>query len=561
MRLIERAQHANMAAKAAIASVVVLLLLTGVFFRFYHLDEQGFWGDEGATAHYVAGYLVSDIIGAFRDGRVLTAGQLHQFEIVSAARGPSDAIRSLAIEDAGHPPLYYVLGQEWLRFLGGSPTNLRLLTALLSLLLLPAAYWLAAEVFDSRTTGWIATCLIAVSPFWVEYAQQAREYALWAALTAASSALLLRALRTQSGTMWVLYSLSLALSLYCFFFSVFVVLAHVGYVCIVHHFRVGRRELLPFALCVGAAVAIYAPWITAVSAYLHSGQNPYYGTFNAHAFIYIWMVNLAAPFFDLQFIDARLFSIVVALIVFIGWCSACLLRYGTPREKTFVGCLALAPLLVFASKSTIPDAVRYAIPTVLAIHLTVAFAMGRLLKEGRFGKLEAAGSLVALIVLGVASCAVRSQQHTWWISQYGAGLEPIAAIVNSASRPLLVTDDWVIALDTSAFLNPGTRIALVAPQAAAPLVDSGGRTVFLYTRCKALPSRYAARYDLLPMPVTVPRRGQSLYSDLLHHRANGAQGTTPETWLWRIVPKRRESKRAALGNQIISLQNNGCYPG
>lgn len=534
------AQGANMIARAAVVSMLAFIILTGVFLRLYHIHQQGFWGDEAHTAHYVAGYLVADIQEAFQHHGTLTAEQLHHFEIVGDARGPADTIRGLAVEDAGHPPLYYILGQEWLRLVGGSPDNLRLLTALLSLLLLPAIYWLALQLFGSRTIAWIATCLVAISPFWLEYAQQAREYTVWAILTAVSSALLLRALRTGNRWTWAFYSLSVALNLYCFLFAIFVVLAHAAFVGIAYAARRERRELFSFALCIGAAVALYAPWLVAVMAYMGS-QNPYHpnadprfiqGT-NLQGLVHTWMVNLAAPFFDLEYIDARLFVIVVGLIALIAWSAISLARHATPSNRLFIACLFVAPLLVFLSKGVIADATRYAIPALLAIELTVAFALDRLIERKRPA---AVACFAVLLVLGVASCIVRSQQHTWWITAYGAGLEPLSAVVNRSADPLILTDDYVIALDSAQFLAPMTRIKLTTAQ-TLERIRPGQEDVFLYSRSPDLAKRYAHEYELVPVPINVPRRGSSIYSDMLHRRANGVQSHTTITWLWRVKPK------------------------
>jgi len=73
------------------------------------------------------------------------------------------------------------------------PGAIRSLSAIISLLVFPGVYWLLPGIWV--VNGWIAIALIAVSPFHILYAQEAREYSLWTVTIALSSA----ALYTQLG--------------------------------------------------------------------------------------------------------------------------------------------------------------------------------------------------------------------------------------------------------------------------------------------------------------------------------------------------------------------------
>ena len=39
-------------------------------------------------------------------------------------------------------------------------------------------YWLCLELFESSVTAWLAVAIIAISPFQIVYAQEARPYSL-----------------------------------------------------------------------------------------------------------------------------------------------------------------------------------------------------------------------------------------------------------------------------------------------------------------------------------------------------------------------------------------------
>ena len=75
-----------------------------------------------------------------------------------------------------HPPLYYALLHLWLR-LGDGPAAVRLLSALVSALNVPVLYGLGARL-AGRKVGLLAAAVLALSPFHVYLAQEARMYAL-----------------------------------------------------------------------------------------------------------------------------------------------------------------------------------------------------------------------------------------------------------------------------------------------------------------------------------------------------------------------------------------------
>src|SRR5207248_4961479 len=93
----------------------------------------------------------------------------------------------------------------------------------------PGLYWLCRELFGCSRTAWMAVALLAVSPFHVLYAQEAREYSLWTVAILLSSAALLRAARLQTRRTWWAYAASVALGLYSHTLFVLVAGAHGAY--------------------------------------------------------------------------------------------------------------------------------------------------------------------------------------------------------------------------------------------------------------------------------------------------------------------------------------------
>ncbi len=84
-----------------------------------------------------------------------------------------------------NPPLYFVVAWLWAHVFGTGAAGLRSLSAVVGTATVPLVY-LAGRELVSRRAGLFAAALITLSPFMIWYSQEAREYGLLAALSAAS---------------------------------------------------------------------------------------------------------------------------------------------------------------------------------------------------------------------------------------------------------------------------------------------------------------------------------------------------------------------------------------
>lgn len=105
-------------------------------------------------------------------------------------RQPLGAMWRYLVQLDQHPPLYYTLLHFWM-LLGDSETAVRGFSALWGILTLPVMYAIGARV-GGRALGRIATLILALSPLHIQYAQDARMYAM---LTFTASAALLCAVQ------------------------------------------------------------------------------------------------------------------------------------------------------------------------------------------------------------------------------------------------------------------------------------------------------------------------------------------------------------------------------
>ena len=259
--------------RADILLVLVLLLALGL--RFYRIDAQSLWNDEG------------------------TSVALAQRDLLTIARSAAHDI---------HPPLYYYLLHGWIALWGQSELAVRSLSALLGTvlvlftiqlgkLMLPS---MAAEGGEAAHTGCaqaehiglLAGLFAALSPFLVYYAQETRMYTLCACLGAASTWALLQLLprwsraEKDSGRhrpLWrgaqgwaACYVILTIPLLYTHYFAVAVVLAqNLAFLYWLVIDRPGNsagllRRVLIWAALQGLVLAAFAPWLIAARGQLQA---------------------------------------------------------------------------------------------------------------------------------------------------------------------------------------------------------------------------------------------------------------------------------------------------
>ena len=244
--------------------VGILLLAFGL--RIHNLEVQSFWNDEGNSA------------------------RLSERSIPLIIEGTASDI---------HPPLYYLMLNQWRKLVGDTEFGLRSLSLFAGLLIVPLTFVLGISLgrqFNAETQrrrgkgqiwriGFVAAGLLAVHPAMVYYSQEARMYALlgfWAVLM---TVLLLRWILVGSdrysvnSEQWAVnsgryllggaYVLCAAAGLYTHYFFPAILLVHGGYILFTV-IQDAPRPLnihnLPLAIkywpiLILATLLFYAPWL------------------------------------------------------------------------------------------------------------------------------------------------------------------------------------------------------------------------------------------------------------------------------------------------------------
>lgn len=118
--------------------------------------------------------------------------------------------------------LYYLFLRAWVH-VGDAAWWVRLLSALMSIAVVPVVYSIGQEIFSQRTAI-VAALLLAINPFDIRYAQEARGYSLFVLLVSVSFLAFFRYLKKPNRFWSVCYVLATALALYAHFFAAFAVL-------------------------------------------------------------------------------------------------------------------------------------------------------------------------------------------------------------------------------------------------------------------------------------------------------------------------------------------------
>ena len=120
--------------------------------------------------------------------------------------------------------LYYLMLRGWLHF-GSSPVFVRSLSVIVSLATLPAIFWLAWRLFDSRV-ALIAVALITFNAYHIRYAQEARSYSLFVLLATLASGFFVAAFREPSSPNRRTYILASVLAAYAHLYALLMLAAH-----------------------------------------------------------------------------------------------------------------------------------------------------------------------------------------------------------------------------------------------------------------------------------------------------------------------------------------------
>ncbi|MBD0387336.1 MAG: glycosyltransferase family 39 protein [Nostoc sp. C3-bin3] len=465
--------------------LTVVLIIIGIFIRFINLDEKITWADETFTYLRIYGHTKSDLMQEVVNSQILTAGTLlEKYQSPGVGKSIIDTVKGLALEDPKHPPLYFVMTNLWVQCFGSTVAATRSFSAFISLLVFPALYWLCQELFQSKIVGLVAIAIIAVSPFHLVYAQEARMYSFSTLNILLSSAALLRAIRLHTKSSWGIYSVTLLIGLYTNLLFSLVAIGQGIYVAVNQGLRT-RKILIAYVSALLAGILAFLPWLFLIITQSDKVQETIKWSkliVPLNDLVDLWQINWARIFFDITSkssysdqLQNNLWFLIIRLLVILLFYAVYFLCRKTPKSTwSFI----LILILLTALAQAIPDLIfggirsiiiRYSIPVYLGCHLAVAYLLAQkaiLSPNMNMRKHLWRLLLLGLISLQIISCLVILPKKTWWNKAYNSDNIPMANIIYQSPNPLIICLKcgrdwgWGNVLSLSYVLEPQTKFQL-----------------------------------------------------------------------------------------------------
>jgi mannosyltransferase len=156
--------------------------------------------------------------------------------------------------------LYYLLLHVWM-WGGDSESWIRLFSALCMVATIPVTALLGRRLFGD-VVGIVAGFVLALSPYALHYAQQARGYALALLLTTVATWLFVEAAERRQRALYAGYAVASVLAVYANAFSALVILAHALSLLVFPELERVRRDFAIAFAAIVLAIAPLAVWVT-----------------------------------------------------------------------------------------------------------------------------------------------------------------------------------------------------------------------------------------------------------------------------------------------------------
>jgi mannosyltransferase len=333
--------------------------------RWFRIDAQSLWYDEGISAHQLT-------------------------------RSFPDIVRAAALDT--HPPLYYETLKVWGELFGSSELGLRSLSAVWGLLAVVLTWLIGRRLFGSLP-GTLAALLLTVAPLAVYYSQEVRMYAQVTCL--GLLAVYAYTLRNNR-----LYAVAGIATLYSQYLGVALLFALNVHALIWWQART-RREWLAW-LAANAVVALgFLPWLPTFLAQQSHALNTSPRTLDGLALDTLTAYGGGVAHGDVFLITGG----VLAALALVAWVST-LPRLGqrgsrTPEHASLALLIWLMPLalVVELGLSSGLFELRYLVLSVPGLMLLAGFGIARLVRN------PIAATAVALLAVVPAGLGLQQQYY------------------------------------------------------------------------------------------------------------------------------------------------------
>ena len=166
-----------------------------------------------------------------------------------------------------NPPLFYIILHYWIKSFGQSEFSIRLPGLLFSSLSIPSIYILGKTLFNRRV-GTLAAIIIALSPFQIWYAQEARSYSAVLLFSILSTYFLIMVLKGTSRS-WYYFTLFSILGIYTGEFYPVLLISQITLFFLYTLFYTDKREIKNLIFSFLFIFLCSLPWLNRYLAKLY----------------------------------------------------------------------------------------------------------------------------------------------------------------------------------------------------------------------------------------------------------------------------------------------------
>lgn len=239
--------------------IYLIIVLLGIFLKFYEIDYRYFWYDEASTIAQTSGVSAKEYKEKLPLNELKNISYYHDllhlnkqdYTIGSQLKGQWNS--------PNFNPLHYAILTFWHRIAGDNDINYRYFNVLIFLLILPCLFYLAKLVFKSNLAGWIAISILSVNGFFQYYTFDARYTTLCLFLIILNQIMFLKSVKVSGYLWWAGYLISGMLCLYSSFLLGLIFIAHCIYILLFE-----RKVIIPYIISSIVIFLGYLPWLISI---------------------------------------------------------------------------------------------------------------------------------------------------------------------------------------------------------------------------------------------------------------------------------------------------------
>lgn len=158
-----------------------------------------------------------------------------------------------------HPPLYHILLRGWILLSGSSEIAVRIPSIIFGVITVYLTYLIGKKLFEEKT-ALIGATLAATAPLHIYYSQEARMYALAAALASLSAYFFISILKKDTLGSWLGFIISTTLMLYSDYLPYFLIPIYIIYL-VLNRKVIGKSTLRAFIPAFLIIFIFLIPWL------------------------------------------------------------------------------------------------------------------------------------------------------------------------------------------------------------------------------------------------------------------------------------------------------------